>query len=142
MSRELDEQIAHALGYATMWADGGFGEALYLHDAGAVRTSPHITSNCRVLGATWERLRVQGQVGEYFVRYAPAWSNNHQDARELEDEIERRGHVAQGRYAMFLVNIAVSRHELDLFQLHWLVIRATPEQRARAFLAAIEGASL
>lgn len=138
MSRELDEQIARALGYETLWADGGFGVTLYLHDSGAVRESPNVTANCRVLGARWEPLRVNGEVREYHVRYAPAWSERHEDARMLEDEIERRGLIAQGRYAMFLMNsILPGRRHLDLLQLHWHFIRTTPEQRARAFLAAI-----
>ena len=74
MRRELDEQTARALGYETLWADGGFGVTLYLHDSGAVRESPNVTANCRVLGARWEPLRVNGEVREYHVRYAPAWS--------------------------------------------------------------------
>ena len=133
MSRELDEQIARALGYETLWADGGFGVTLYLHDSGAVRESPNVTANCRVLGARWEPLRVNGEVREYHVRCAPAWSDRHEDARMLEDEIERRALI--DRYLAALDDaMGVSPYTDDEV---WSLIRATPEQRARAFLEAI-----
>lgn len=133
MSRELDEQIARALGYETLWADGGFGMTLYLHDSGAVRESANVTSNCRVLGARWEPLRVNGEVGEYHVRYAPAWSERHEDARMLEDEIERRALI--DRYLAALDDVlGVNPYTDDEV---WSLIRATPKQRARAFLEAI-----
>ncbi len=136
MSRELDEQIARALGYETLWADGGFGVTLYLHDSGAVRESPNVTANCRVLGARWEPLRVNGEVGEYHVRYAPAWSERHEDARMLEDEIERRG--LQIEYSLAIARLL--SFDMKEFSLDdaWLLLRATPEQRARAFLEAIK----
>jgi len=135
VSRELDEQVARALGYETLWADGGFGVTLYLHDSGAVRESPNVTANCRVLGARWERLRIDGQVGEYHVRYAPAWSERHEDARMLEDEIERRGLQEKYIYALM-----PTYHHFDSASPHELfnLLRATPEQRARAFLEAIK----
>ena len=135
MSRELDEQIARALGYETLWADGGFGVTLYLHDSGAVRESPNVTANCRVLGARWEPLRVNGEVREYHVRCAPAWSDRHEDARMLEDEIERRG--LQIEYSLAIARLL--SFDMKEFSLDdaWLLLRATPEQRARAFLEAI-----
>ena len=134
MSRELDEQIARALGYETLWADGGFGVTLYLHDSGAVRESPNVTANCRVLGARWAPLRVNGEVREYHVRCAPAWSDRHEDARMLEDEIERRG--LQKRYMDALAS-TTNAMPFDNVLYPWSLIRATPEQRARAFLEAI-----
>ena len=133
MSRELDEQIARALGYETLWADGGFGVTLYLHDSGAVRESPNVTANCRVLEARWEPLRVNGEVREYHVRCAPAWSDRHEDARMLEDEIERRALI--DRYLAALDDVlGVNPYTDDEV---WSLIRATPKQRARAFLEAI-----
>lgn len=135
MSRELDEQCAKALGYDTLWADGGFGETLYLHDTGAVRESPNVTSNCRLLGASWERLRIDGEIVERFVRYCPAFSERLEDAKILEDEIERRG--LQRRYMDALAD-TVDAMPFDDVIYPWSLFHATPKQRARAFLKAIE----
>lgn len=55
--------------------------------------------------------------------------------RRLEDEIDRR--MLWPLYTESLLRIAA-----DLTQskgIYWALIRATPEQRARAFLAATEG---
>ena len=134
MSRELDEQIAWALGYETLWADGGFGMTLYLHDSGAVRESANVTGNCHILRLTWQLLRVNGEAGEYRVRRTPEWSERHEDARQLEDEIERRG--LQKRYMDALAS-TTNAMPFDNVLYPWSLIRATPEQRARAFLEAI-----
>ena len=135
MSRELDEQIAWALGYETLWADGGFGMTLYLHDSGAVRESANVTGNCHILRLTWQLLRVNGEAGEYRVRRTPEWSERHEDARMLEDEIERRG--LQIEYSLAIARLL--SFDMKEFSLDdaWLLLRATPEQRARAFLEAI-----
>jgi hypothetical protein len=81
------------------------------------------------------------------------YSSDPSAAQMLEDEIERRG--LQARYATFLLEevdpdgaqiyhsaIEVERYTSphdDGWKLVWALIRATPEQRARAFLAATEG---
>ena len=146
MSRELNEACARALGYTTLWAeDSAFGPSLYLHDAGAIRESESVTANCHLLGARWERLRVDGEVGEYFVRLCPAFSENHEAARLLEDEIERRGLWGVYLTALIkLLNIHGDRTWFD-WDREWvhavaIMLRATPEQRARAFLEAVANA--
>lgn len=58
----------------------------------------------------------------------PTYSSDPAAVHLLEDEIERRG--LQERYIYELERIIASRD-------HWEYIRATPEQRARAFLATI-----
>ena len=68
--------------------------------------------------------------------------DNSEKSQLLEDEIERRGIAQQRAYALAL------RIEVDDGQLSplgpmattWFIIRATTEQRARAFLKAIEAA--
>lgn len=63
------------------------------------------------------------------------------DTTHIEDEIERRGLWKQ--YVLALLYIVCEARQIDalhedeeLYQ--WLLIRATPEQRERAFLKAIE----
>lgn len=138
MSRELDEQCARALGYATLWAeDSVFGPSLYLHDAGAVRESDSVTTNAHLLGANWERLRVGDAINWYLVRLCPAFSESHEAARILEDEIERR--AAQVAYLDALVEIVLPyvHYELKTADI-WRVLRATPEEKCRAFLKTVE----
>ncbi len=64
-------------------------------------------------------------------------------ARGLEDEIDRRG--LWRAYTLALVAPLLTEdgnipNETPMIALHtgWLLIRATPEQRARAFLKAVE----
>jgi hypothetical protein len=134
--RALDEQCAHALGYDTIWADSIFGHTLYLWDKGAVRT-PYGASNCHVLGASWEKLRVNGDVCELMVRICPAFAGRLEDAKILEDEIERRGLAKD--YALALIDVCriPNRALIDLSGVFTLV-HASPEQRARAFLEVME----
>jgi len=69
--RELDEQCARAMGYATLYAeDSAFGPSLYLHDPDAIR-EPHGTSNAHLLGASWDRLRVDGKIDWFFCAAVP-----------------------------------------------------------------------
>ena len=148
--RALDERCARALGYQTIWAqtiwaESIFGHALYLWDEGAIRTETGAT-NCTVLGARWERLRIDGEVRELMVRLCPAFSARLEDAKVLEDEIVRRG--LQRAYVGALANDILSL-DLDIFpsavergspravDMHvalWLCITATPTQRAQAFV--------
>jgi hypothetical protein len=69
----------------------------------------------------------------------PPVSTDHTAARLLEDEIERRGKVSD--YAGALAEMVGVGDDFwydatggDV----WQIIRATPEQRARAFLEAVE----
>lgn len=64
---------------------------------------------------------------EYCAGWSPSTDPN--AARLLEDEIARRG--LQEQYVHALQGLVASRD-------HWEYIRATPEQRARAFLAVME----
>jgi hypothetical protein len=81
--RSLDKQVAAALGYETLEAeDSAFGPALYIHDVTATRDG----TNHRVIGASWERLKVNGIVAEYCVRLCPAWSTNIAAAWELIEQ--------------------------------------------------------
>lgn len=62
------------------------------------------------------------------------YSEDHEKARLLEDEIERRG--LQYKYMDWLMAFtSLCSNENDQ---HWALIRATPEQKARAFLKAVE----
>lgn len=70
----------------------------------------------------------------------PNFSTDYRAVRELEDEIERRGlQIAYGTALMWAVGIATHTEYWDdnLAEALFLVLRATPEQRARAFLEAI-----
>lgn len=137
--RLLDEQCAHTLGYQTIWGESVFGLSLYLWDEGAIRTEIGAT-NCTVLGARWERLRIGGEVRELMVRLCPAFSGRLEDAKILEDEVERRKLI--GAYVATLVSLLdtqiVSDNQTVRYLAYmsdfWALIRATPEQRARAFV--------
>jgi hypothetical protein len=55
----------------------------------------------------------------------------------LEDEIERRG--LKNEYLLALSGIVIGTLCLADYDEWWALIRATPEQRARAFLEAAKG---
>ncbi len=57
-------------------------------------------------------------------------------AEMLEDEIERRGLIYE--YTNMLVTLI--EYQAIANPLGWAVLRATPEQRARAFLEAVKDA--
>jgi hypothetical protein len=59
-------------------------------------------------------------------------------ARLLEDEIERRG--VQEDYIRALDKLVTYEREEGWMWFRWGILRATPEQRARAFLAVMESA--
>lgn len=67
-----------------------------------------------------------------------AYSTDHAAARLLEDEAERRG--LQWPYARALCGIVGGQRDA-LPGILWLFIRATPEQRARAFLEVLRVSS-
>jgi len=71
----------------------------------------------------------------FFVRLCPAFSTSYTDVRLLEDEIERRGLWQQ--YIGVLLDILNSYDRPSMVDI-WAIIRATPEQRARAFLEAVK----
>lgn len=62
------------------------------------------------------------------------WTDNPEKSALLEDEIERRGLMEA--YTNALVNTVKPRY--DDWRAAWTVIRATPAQRARAFLEALD----
>lgn len=68
---------------------------------------------------------------------------DHAAAAQLEDEIERRG--LEREYTQALLTILADGSEAAADSTHitqmeaWELLRATPEQRAQAFLKAIEG---
>jgi hypothetical protein len=67
----------------------------------------------------------------------PAYSTNPTAIRLAEDEIERRG--LQDEYMTALFEIVFNASFEQYVNTHeiWRIIRATPEQRARAALAAL-----
>lgn len=70
---------------------------------------------------------------EWFI--VPYYTEDDEVARQLEDEIERRG--LQETYVEYLIaRVIPTRSDWDAHSA-WALIRATPEQRARAFLEAV-----
>jgi hypothetical protein len=71
----------------------------------------------------------------------PWFSGSCDAARELENEIEWRGLWKQYIFALIeVMEPGVSVDDLvDAWRPMWLLLRATPEQRARAFLEAVRG---
>jgi hypothetical protein len=69
------------------------------------------------------------------------YTEDPEKARLLEDEIERRGLGHEYQYRLSIV-VGVHPSSWDqretLLVIPWLLLRATPEQRARAFLEAVE----
>jgi hypothetical protein len=111
--RELDEQCARAMGW------GPVHEEL----------DPQKSKAWRVLPGGWRA--PDGTHHRTFHRF----SINHAAARLLENEIERRGDATIRRYIAHLMEIIDAVPFDDSLWL-WQAIRATPEQRCRAFLEA------
>lgn len=65
----------------------------------------------------------------------PSYVDDYNDARLLEDEIERRGLVKE--YIFALDKLVTYPAEESWQGYRWGILRATPEQRARAFLTAV-----
>jgi hypothetical protein len=113
MSRELDRQCALALG----WTD--------LQGHSDVPGTPPDYLQGRAPDGTWTNI--------------PDYETEHEDAQLLEDEVERRGLWREYLWAL------VGRGNADyLDHLSWDVVwervaRATPEQKARAFLEVVSG---
>lgn len=131
--REHDEALAKLLGFTTIWADDGFGHSLYLHDTGARRVSPNVTENCHLLGARWERVRIDGEVHELFVRFCPVFTSRFEDIRTVEDEIEQRG-ISKFYIEMLASLLGITQQGLQEHGASslWMMLRATPGQRAEA----------
>jgi hypothetical protein len=124
MSRELDEQCARALG----WHKGRGGaittpkseSRAYWYDAHGGIQEPCVTDGFANLRA-----------------FSP--SMIHEDTCLLEDEIERRG--LDNEYMQALLRIVAPSVDWAMrsWDIIWRCYRATPEQKARAFLEAING---
>ncbi len=71
------------------------------------------------------------------VTYVRDWSpsTNADDSRDLEDEIERRGLIAP--YMQALIKVILADRAVNVFS-SWYLVRATPEQRTRAFLEVVK----
>lgn len=68
-----------------------------------------------------------------------SWKPSTDYTPALEDEIERRGFHAQGKYVSALCKAIDPRNEISgSGTWHWCYIRATPRQRAEAFAACTE----
>jgi hypothetical protein len=112
--RELDAQVAHAMGYSPCGCGNPtcdlWEPPAHLDDGGGYPPVPHFATDPVA-------------------------------ARLLEDEIERRGWPMQWRYVSALwASVGCAGHNGEgpnIWKEEWLLIRATPEQRVRAFLEAI-----
>lgn len=108
MSRELDEQIALALG----WKGVGF----------ACMMGPY------------EDLYYKSYTNDGY-DVVPHFSADPDATYLLEDEIERRGLIED--YISALDKLVTYPSDLGWQGYRWGILRATPEQRVRAFLAAL-----
>ena len=87
----------------------------------------------RILPGEWVKfIKISGGAGTYVRDWSP--STIADDARDLENEIERRGLVAAYIHAL----VAILKAEHGGVMSSWYLIRATPEQRARAFLEVVK----
>lgn len=158
--RERDDLIArHLFGYATLLAeDSVFGPTLWLHDVEAVCDGKGGASNCRLLGGRCERLRVDGEIREVFVRLCPAFTARMDDgALIVEQEIKRRGLIEKYQNALIeLLNldmqvfnsaIELNTHNVPTIPNNdfsweghaflWQYSQAAAEQRCHAALRAV-----
>ena len=113
MSRELDERVAKAMGWERMQSPAvGWGQ----------RPGPN---------------------GVEVLYGLPGYSSNIMASRTMEDWIEKQEGSLWARYAQGLCSVFLqdgTGEDLPDFDesLWWMFVRATPEQRCRAFLAAME----
>lgn len=122
MSRELDEACARAMGLKS--DSGRCGVCGWpLHDSIAEGCTPGYCSQRPPPAVRWDE--------------PPPFSSNHAAARQLEDEIERRGLQDEYAYKLIIESSAYCEDRQTAFA--WALLRATPEQRARAFLEAMRG---
>lgn len=110
MIRELDAECARALG----WED--------------VRHMPEANKKAQWTGRNPRTNRRHAMI--------PHYSSDHAAARLLEDEIERR--QIDARYTLVLGKMVAPDDEAWTNANVFLLLRATPEQRARAFLESIK----
>jgi hypothetical protein len=101
------------------------------------------TECARVLGWTWDEDSAYSPTGSKCARplgrrywWLEHYSSDDTAARLLEDEIERRG--LQEVYCRVLAH---QHRNVLLRDYTWALLRSTPEQKARAFLKAIEGSN-
>jgi hypothetical protein len=125
--RELDAACARALGCRMVWFD-----RLTDFDGHWSQSGPFDDpSKCRHSAvAYWQD--AAGRSNVTVDEFSP--STDPTAARELEDEIERRG--LEDRYVQVLGAVVNANPYTD--NESWALIRATPEQRARAFLEAVK----
>ena len=126
MSRELNEQCAKALGYTVYHYDKDYAENCYYQlmdeELDPVIMFPFRAGERKTEDEAWADV--------------PAFSTDYEAARILEDEIERRG--LQIEYAKAVMKLIYQQGFKNYAEPQWLLIRATPEQKARAFLEAIK----
>lgn len=67
----------------------------------------------------------------------PHYTLDDSAARLLEDEIERRGTAVQDDYIRALLAVAIP--DGSVVGTFWKLIRATPDKRAQAFVATLNG---
>lgn len=117
MNREFDAQCAAALGWTVIQSDC------------------YTPTGREWCGTSPDR---QGGWDGFGRTYIPWYSSKPLDAALLEDEIERRG--LQPGYISALSELVDPNDSFwsDDWQPRWLLIRATPEQKARAFLEVIK----
>lgn len=122
--RELDAACARAMGQTDFTHPGFFWEEGTMDD-GKDRWSGFYCPRCHTSEARKDRPCVR------------CYSTNSVAARLLEDEIERRGMRLIYIHALLQTALSSFRGQNTGSDLHWALIRATPEQRARAFLDAV-----
>lgn len=139
MNKELDRQCATALGLEIIhesWPvgvppDGGTREAaLHEDDTSYWWRERGMIYKVRDPEDDWK-----AELG-LWCDPVPLYSSDNVAARLLEDEIEKRG--LQERYAEAIDRIVPKTTTPNVWQTYlWDMIRATPEQKARAFLEAV-----
>ena len=131
MNRELDIECAHALGYTVYHYDKDYAENCYymLMDAAFDPVVPMFKGARKTEAEAWADV--------------PRFSDDLTAAGLLEDAIERRGLYAKCKYAETLMAITTPAsvssgytYEASI-ESWWALIRATPEQRAQAFLVVV-----
>ena len=134
MGKERDEQCAAALGLTRdKWRSECY---VYKHSFDGYDYDPTDNTEsgwCYICGASVADRVADGHVAP------PRCSEDHVAARLLEDEIERRGLHYEYVKALCFILGDISLRELEARDV-WALLRAAPEQRAKAFLQAIADA--
>lgn len=125
MPTELDIQCAKALGYTVYHYDKDYAENCYYQlvdrQLNPVVSFPFRAGEQKTEAEAWDD--------------APEFSINRDATSLLEDEIERRNLPLT--YLDCLAGIAAPSINREDWRVWWGVVRATPDQKARAFLEAI-----